>query len=81
MKAEIREVREVIREEGLVRDKILNVLAPEPLTIPEIAQALGYPAHEVMIWVMGLRRYGQVAETELTDEGYYKYGLAAKEGK
>ncbi|WP_066639935.1 transcriptional regulator [Desulfolucanica intricata] len=81
MNGEIREKREVIREEMFMRDKIINVLKECPKTVPEIAEALGCPSHEVMIWVMGMRKYGYVAETEeATNNGFYKYKVAVREG-
>ena len=40
----IRDVREVVREEPVMRARILTVLADGPLTIPEIAAAIGAPA-------------------------------------
>ncbi|MFZ5596104.1 MAG: MarR family transcriptional regulator [Bacillota bacterium] len=76
-----RDLREIIREEMLMADRIMAVLKDGPGTVPEIAAALGRPANEVMIWVSGLRRYGRVAETdEVTDEGYYRYSSTAGEG-
>jgi hypothetical protein len=33
-----------------------------------------------MYWVMGMRKYGHVAETE-EEDGYYKYRAVAGEGK
>lgn len=69
----IRDVREIIREEMLMRDRILEVLKEGPQTVPEIAEKLGCPPHEVMFWVMGMRKYGLLAEDGLTDGGYYKY--------
>jgi predicted transcriptional regulator len=81
MISEVRDLREVIREEMLMRDKIIGVLKDGPRTIPEIAQALGRPSYEVMYWVMGMRKYGYVTETgEITDEGYHKYKAALGEG-
>jgi hypothetical protein len=75
----VRDVREVIREEMVMRDKIVRVLIESPKTVPEIAEALGYPIYEVMYWVMGMRRYNYVAETEeATEEGYYRYALLEK---
>lgn len=69
-----REVREVIRDEHLMRGRILKMLETGPLTIPEIAKDLGRPTSEVTFWVMGMRKYGYVAEDkEVTDEGYYRY--------
>ena len=53
---------------------MLKLLADGRSTIPEIAAALGRPAHEVTYWVMGLRKYGYGAEEkEVTDEGYFLY--------
>ncbi|MBE3585443.1 MULTISPECIES: MarR family transcriptional regulator [Desulfofundulus] len=79
MDGRVRDIREVIREEMLMRDKILDLLKDGPKTIPEIARALDRPGHEVMFWVMGMRKYGQVCEDELTDEGYYRYRAVCKE--
>jgi len=75
-----RDLREVVREEMVHRGRIMEILSQGPLTVPEIAEAIGHPSHEVMFWVMGMRKYGYVAEAgEPTDEGYYRY-KAVKEG-
>ena len=75
-----RDLREIIREEPLMRSRILGVLADGPLTVPEIAEALGRPAHEAMYWVMGMRRYGWVREIkDVTPEGYFRYQAVEKE--
>lgn len=77
-----RDPREVIREEQLMRRHILEVLKDGPLSIPEIASRLGRPAHEVVTWVMGLRKYGHVVEIkEPSDEGFYLYEAVDKEGQ
>lgn len=69
-----RDVREVIRDEHLMRGRILKLLQDGPLTIPEIAEGLGRPTFEVTFWVMGMRKYGYVAEIkEVTDQGYFQY--------
>ena len=74
MSAPIRDVREVIREEPVMRARILQALREGPLTVPEIAVAVGAPAHEVVFWVMGMRRYGWVAEIKgNTIDGYFQY--------
>jgi hypothetical protein len=76
-----RDVREVIRDEQVMRRRILEVLAGGPMTVPEIAAAVERPTHEVMFWVMGLRKYGWVAEIkEVNDDGYYTYQVAEREG-
>ena len=70
----IRDTREIIRDEQVMRAPILEALASGPRTIPEIAQALGKPTHEVVFWVMGLRKYGWVSEIkEVGDDGYFRY--------
>ena len=76
-----RDVREVVRDEQVMRRRILEVLADGPLTIPEIAAAMERPTHEVVFWVMGLRKYGWLAEDkEVNDDGYYRYEVVEREG-
>jgi len=76
-----RDVREIVRDEQVMRRRILAALADGPLTVPEIAAVLDRPAHEAMFWVMGLRKYGWIAEIkEVSDEGYYRYQVAEREG-
>jgi hypothetical protein len=72
----IRDVNEIMRDEMVFKDKIIAVLRDGPKTIPEIADALDHPRHEVVYWVMAMWRYGVVAETgRANDEGYYHYQL------
>ena len=69
-----RDVREVIREEPVMRPRILAALANGPLTVPQIAEAVGAPTHEVVFWVMGMRRYGWLIEVKATPvDGYFQY--------
>ena len=69
-----RDVREVIREESVMRPRILAALEHGPLTVPQIADAIGAPTHEVVFWVMGMRRYGWLAEIKgSTVDGYFQY--------
>jgi hypothetical protein len=76
-----RSVREIVRDEQVMRRRILAVLADGPLTVPEIAAAVAKPTHEVMFWVMGLRKYGWLGEIkEVTDEGYFRYQVVEREG-
>ena len=76
-----RDVREVVRDEQVMRRQILAVLADGPLTVPEIAAAVERPTHEVMFWVMGLRKYGGLVEDkEVNDDGYFLYEVVEREG-
>jgi hypothetical protein len=75
-----RDIREIVREEHIMRGRILRLLADGPLTIPEIAGGLGSPTAEVTFWVMGMRKYGWVREEkEVTDEGYFRYQAIERE--
>jgi len=74
MESRVRDRREVIREEHWMRRRILEQLKGGPRTVPELAAALGRPPHEVMAWVMGMRKYGYLAEMkEPGEDGYYRY--------
>jgi predicted Rossmann fold nucleotide-binding protein DprA/Smf involved in DNA uptake len=76
----LRPVREVIRDEHVMKAPILRALADGPRTIPQIAEAVGKPPREVTMWVMGLRKYGWIAEIkEVDDEGYFPYALVPRE--
>ena len=69
-----RDDREVIREEPVMRPRILAALAAGPLSIPAIADAVGAPSHDVVFWVMGMRRYGWLVEIKGSDgDGYFLY--------
>lgn len=75
-----RSVREIIREEQIMRARILRLLENGGMTIPEIAQGLGTPTSETTYWVMGLRKYGWIHEDkDVTDEGYYRYEAIERE--
>jgi predicted Rossmann fold nucleotide-binding protein DprA/Smf involved in DNA uptake len=74
MSTQSREVREVVREEPVMRGRILAALGDGPRTVPEIASAIGCPTHEVLFWVMGMRRYGWLREVKgPADDGYFRY--------
>ena len=74
MPATNRDPREIMREEAVMRPRILASLAAGPMTVPEIAEAIGAPSHEVVFWVMGMRRYGWLTEIKGSDaDGYFRY--------
>ena len=80
MSDKVRDPREVIRDEMLMRDRVLAVLKDGPKTVPEIADAMGYPVNEVMYWVMAARKYGYIEEIkEPTEDDYYQYMLVKNE--
>ncbi len=74
-----RDIREVVREERLMRGRLLELLGQGPLTVPELAGAGGMPMDEVMVWVMTMQRYGYVKVGHGPDsEGYFHYEAVAR---
>jgi len=79
MSAMTREIREIIREEPVMRGRILALLEDGPRTVPEIAAAIDCPSHEVVFWIMGMRRYGWVHELKDSEvEGYFRYEMTER---
>jgi hypothetical protein len=79
MSQTLRDPREVIREEPVMHKVILGALSTGPARIPEIAQRIGRPTHEVVYWVMGMRRYGLLVEgVEADDDGYFSYSVVGQ---
>ena len=71
-----KELTELVKNQAKMKKMVLNAFKDEPKTVPEVAKALNSATHEAMYWVMALRKYGFIEETdEVTDDGYYKYKL------
>ena len=67
---------EVMRDEMIMKDKIIELLKDEPKTIGELSEALGRPSHETMLWVMAMWRFGTIVEVEKgRTEEYFQYEL------
>lgn len=80
----LRDVREVIRDEHVMRPRILAAVTTGPLTVPQIAEAIGYPEREVVFWVMGMRKYGHLLEVKPDDDeddGFFRYRPTETEGQ
>lgn len=74
---EARDVAEVLRDELYMRDRIIGLLREGPKTVPDLAEALDHPSHEVMRWIMAMRRYGTIVEMPKNRaDDYYQYTLA-----
>lgn len=71
-----RGLAEIMRDEMVMKDRIIDLLREEPKTVGEIAEALECPSHEAMIWVMAMWRFGTVVEVEKgRTEEYFQYKL------
>jgi len=76
-----RDMREIFHDEMIMKDRIARILKDGPQTIPELAEIMGHPSHEVVIWLFAMRRYGDVEVVGKPDvDGYFKYKLVKAEG-
>ncbi len=70
------EAREKSKEFAKIKKVILASLEPGPLAIPQIAEKTELPTAVVTYYLMSLRKYGDIEETEEIDENdYYLYRL------
>ncbi|MDD3643234.1 MAG: hypothetical protein PHQ19_07230 [Candidatus Krumholzibacteria bacterium] len=59
-----------------MKRRIRAALGTGEMSVPAVADAIGLPASEVMWWMMGLVRYGEILPTGRTDgNGYRTYRL------
>jgi len=58
-----RDTHELLRDEMIYQGRILALLDEEPKSVVQVASALDMPAHEVMRWMMAMRRYEKIEET------------------
>lgn len=80
IKENMRNLAEVLRDEMVMKDKILLLLADGPKTIPELVDSLKMPSWEVTTWVMAMRRYGHVKEMHKgRADDYYQYAKVEPE--
>jgi Bacterial regulatory protein, arsR family len=72
-----RDLGEVLRDGLAEEGRILRLLRDGPRTVPEIAEALGAPEPEVVLWVNGLRRYGRIKDLpKARADDYFRYAAA-----
>ncbi len=68
-----RDLAEVLRDEVLMRNRIVLLLQEKSMTIPELSKALGFPTEEVTQWIMALWKYGLIADNGTSDDGGYPF--------
>ena len=75
-KHDLRDHGEVARDALVEQDRIASALRSGPKTLPELAEELRAPTHEVTQWVMAMRRYGRVRDLPKgRADDYYRYAL------
>jgi DNA-directed RNA polymerase specialized sigma subunit len=67
----------LLKEQRAARRTLKEVMQGESKSIPEIAEAAGMPAHEVLWHVTAMKKYGEVVEDGTDDDDeYFLYRLA-----
>jgi len=76
-----KQVTEHLKYFTKTKKMLLNALREEDKTIPQLAEELGLPAHEVMFQLMSLLKYGFVETGEMDDMDEYFYYKLKSNGK
>ncbi len=64
-----------LKDQQTVRRQICQQLRGGPKIVPEIAEATGLPAHEVLWHITAMKKYDLVVEVGQCGE-YYQYAMA-----
>lgn len=67
--------QEHLKNQQRVRRELKKAMRPGPMTVPQIAEAVGMPADEVLWHVVAMKKYDDVIETGQEGD-YYLYALA-----
>ena len=68
----VAQVQALLKEQQAIRRQIAQAMGDTPKTVPEIAEATGLPAEQVLWHIIALKKYNLVIETGLSGE-YYLY--------
>jgi len=69
--------KELLKKQNQEINLIKKELKNGPMTVPELAAATGLAGDKVLWYVSAMKKYGEMAEGELSG-GYFKYILIAK---
>ncbi len=77
----VKGTQELLKAQQAVRRTLQRALQDEPRTVPQLAEATGLAAHEVLWHVAAMKKYGLVEEAGMDDaEEYYLYCLPREAG-
>jgi diphthamide synthase (EF-2-diphthine--ammonia ligase) len=73
----VKEAQTQLKEQQKVRKILKGAIHGEPKTVPQLSEATGIPAHEVLWHVAAMKKYGDIAEAGMDEDyEYYLYQLA-----
>ena len=58
----VKRTQSLLKEQKRVQKEICQFIREEPKTVPEIAEAVDMPAHEVLWYIASFKKYGIVVE-------------------
>jgi len=70
----VEQVQALLKEQKDIRREICQAMRDAPKTVPDIAEASGLPAEQVLWHIIAMKKYDLVVETGLSGE-YYLYQL------
>ncbi|HEY44790.1 MAG TPA: winged helix-turn-helix domain-containing protein [Anaerolineae bacterium] len=70
----------LLKEQQAKRKAIRKALEEGPRTVPEVADLTGFASHDVMWYVMAMKKFGLIEELEMDGE-YYRYQLTQEKAK
>jgi predicted transcriptional regulator len=73
----VEKTQALVREQKQMQNAICQFIRESPGTVPQIADAIGKPAHEVLWYIAALKKYGIVVEAGM--RGDYPLYRRAKE--
>lgn len=72
----VQKAQELLKVQQSARKTLERALTGGPHSVPQLAQAVNMPAHEVLWYVAAMKKYGIVAEAGVDESGdYYLYRL------
>ena len=72
----VQKAQELLKAQQTSRKTLERALTGGPHSVPQLAQASGLPAHEILWHVAAMKKYGIVVEAGTDESGdYYLYRL------
>jgi predicted ArsR family transcriptional regulator len=72
----VQKAQELLKAQQSTRKALERALTSGPHSVPQLAQAVDMPAHEVLWHIAAMKKYGIVAEAGTDESGdYYLYRL------
>ncbi len=64
----VQRTQALLKEQKRIQQEICKVIRDTPKSVPEIAEAIGVPANEVLWYVASYKKYGIVVETGMCSD-------------